>query len=141
MKHILLLLLAIAGLSACHTTTIGYLQPGGASFNPDTLIIRKQLDPDDPVDQIRLQNNAPWVSSKIQGMLGTAPINYRLSDVKALEGGDAAIFRREIIVRGIGVMQVPLKFKAPKGRYIVSLEVYNEDHSAELKDIFTFIAQ
>lgn len=141
MKYIFLLLLVITSLSACHTTTIGYLRADGASFNPDSLIIRKELDPDDPTDRVRIQNNAPWVTTKIQGMLGTAPINYRLLNVKATEGGDASVFRQEITVRGIGIMQVPLKFNAPKGRYLISLEVYNEDHTAELKDIFTFIVQ
>ena len=141
MKHIFILLWVIMGLSACHTQTVGFLKTDGASFKPDSLVIRKELDENDPVDQIRIQNNAPWVTNKLQGVLGTHPINYRLLDIKASEGGDAAVFRKELTVRGIGVMQVPLKFNAPKGRYLISLEAYNEDHSSEMRDVFTFIVE
>ena len=139
MKHIFILLLAAISLSACHTTKVGYLRTDKASFNPDSLVIRKELDKNDPIDQVRIKNQAPWVTTKLQGILGTPPINYRLLDVKASEGGDAEIFRQELSVRGIGVMEVPLEFKAPKGRYLISLEAYNEDHSSAMHDVFTFI--
>ena len=38
-------------------------------------------------------------------------------------------------------MEVPLKPEAPAGRYVVTLRVSNEDYSAMLSDIFTFIIE
>ena len=139
MKNILFLLSAFILLSACHETKVGYLKTSGASFIPDTMVIRKVLDP--VADAVRIKNEAPWVSPRLQGALGTAPINYRLLDVTATAGGDAEIFRREIRVRGIGIMEVPLHFQAPKGRYTVSLEAWNEDHTSAIPNIFTFIVE
>lgn len=139
MKHILFILFAFVLLSACHKTKVGYLKTSGASFVPDTLVIRQVPDPVE--DAVRIANNSPWVTPRLQGVLGTAPINYRLLDVRATDGGDAEVFRGELTVRGIGVMEVPLRFAAPKGRYIVSLEAYNEDHTSAMNEIFTFIVE
>lgn len=139
MKNIFFLLLAMIMLSACHKTKIGYLQTSDASFVPDSLVIRQVPDP--VLDAVRIANNSPWVTARLQGVLGTAPINYRLLDVTASEGGNAEIFRQEITVRGFGVMEIPLKFNAPKGRYHISLEAYNEDHTSAMNNIFTFIVE
>ncbi len=38
-------------------------------------------------------------------------------------------------------MELPLYTKLPKGEYKVTLCVYNEDYSANLKDVFTFIVE
>lgn len=139
MKNVFYLLLALLLVTACHKTKIGYLKTSEASFAPDTMIIRKVPDP--LLDQERIKNNAPWVTPRLQGVLGTAPINYRLLKVEASEGGNAEIFRQELRVRGIGVMEVPLTFQAPPGRYRISLEAYNEDYTSDMNDIFTFIVE
>lgn len=139
MKNILMLLSALILLSACHKTKIGYLKTSEASFVPDSLVIRKVLDP--VTDAVRIKNSAPWVTTRLQGVLGTAPINYRILDVTASDGGNADIFRQELTVRGIGVMEVPLHFEAPKGRYKVSLEAYNKDYTSAMNNVFTFIVE
>lgn len=139
MKNILILLSVLLLLSACHKTKIGYLKTSEASFVPDSLVIRKVLDP--LTDVVRINNGAPWVTTRLQGVLGTAPINYRILNVTASDGGNADIFRQELTVRGIGVMEVPLHFQAPKGRYKVSLEAYNTDYTSAMNNVFTFIVE
>ena len=57
------------------------------------------------------------------------------------DGGDKELFKKELIVRGAGIMELPLYTKLPKGEYKVTLCVYNEDYSANLKDVFTFIVE
>lgn len=139
MKKILFLLSALILLSACHKTKVGYLKTLEASFAPDSLVIRKILDP--VTDAVRIENKAPWVTPRLQGVLGTAPINYRILAITASDGGNADIFLQELTVRGIGVMEVPLYFQAPKGRYKVSLEAYNEDYTSAMNNVFTFIIE
>lgn len=139
MKKILFLLSALILLSACHKTKVGYLKTSEASFAPDSLVIRKILDP--VSDAVRIANGAPWVTPRLQGILGTAPINYRILDVTASDGGNADIFLQELTVRGIGVMEVPLHFQAPKGRYKVCLEAYNTDYTSAMNNVFTFIVE
>ena len=38
-------------------------------------------------------------------------------------------------------MELPLYTKLPVWRYVVSLRVYNEDYSAVLTDVYTFIVK
>lgn len=135
-----MIFMAILAFSACHDVKIGYLKVGEAKFVPDSLIIRNELG-DDEYDENRIANNAPWVTNIISGVLGTEPLQYSLVSVKALDGteADAKVFAGELTVRGNGKMEVPLKPAAPKGRYLVTLKVNNEDYSAILSDVFTFI--
>lgn len=137
MKQIILFsFIAVLVLGACHDVKVGFLKANNAEYYPDSLVVETDLS---KVSQNKLDNNAPWVTNTISGMLGTDPLNYEFVSVKAFEGGDADIFAKEIIVRGSGRMEFPLRTEAPKGRYVVTLKVYNEDHSAILPDIFTFI--
>ena len=141
MKQIFIFLfMSVLAFSACNDVKIGYLQTGSAEYFPDSLIIRTVLG-DDQYDENRIANNAPWVTNNISGVLGTEPLQYRLVSVKALDGteADAKVFEGELAVRGCGKMEVPLKPAAPKGRYVVTLKVYNEDYSAILSDVYTFI--
>lgn len=137
MKKYIIALLVATLLMGCTKTKIGYMKADNAEYIPNILEIRTELDP--VVDAIRIKNNAPWVTMKIAGVLGTDPLMYSLVSVKALDGGDAEIFKSELKVLGRGVMQVPLVPKSPKGKYVISLKVSNEDYSANLTDIYTFI--
>lgn len=132
-------------LMACQDVKIGYLRVENAEYYPDTIIIRTKLitAEENPKvnDQNRIDNNAPWVTNIISGLLGTEPLQYEFVSVKVSEGGDADLFAKEIVVRGCGQMQLPLKPTAPKGRYLVTLKVSNDGYSAVLPDIFTFIIE
>lgn len=136
-KYLFVLVSFLAVLTACKDVPYGYLKTENAEYIPNSMEIRTVLDP--VLDKIRIENNAPWVTLKIQGVLGTAPLAYKLLDVKASEGGDAATFKEELTVLGAGIMQVPLHPKSPKGKYLVSLKVNNDGYSEELHDVYTFI--
>ena len=142
MKTVFLLLaLAVASLAGCNDTKVGYLKADNASYGIDSLEIRKELDPNDPDDQKKIEMEIPWLTERIQGVLGTAPLRYELLSVQAPSAEARAIFEEEINVRGAGMMELPLRTELPVGRYLVSLRVYNEDYSANLEDIFTFIVK
>ena len=79
------------------------------------------------------------MTNAISGVLGTEPLHYEFVSVKAFDGGNADLFSKEIVVRGNGRMEVPLRPTAPKGRYLVTIKVSNEGYSAVLPDVFTFI--
>lgn len=139
MKSIYSIFFLVFALWSCHDVKVGYLKADNAEYDPASIVVRKELDPIE--DELRIKNETNWVSPKIQGVLGTDPLNYELVSVTATEGGDADVFRQEVIVRGAGIMELPLHTKVPAGHYLVSLRVYNEDYSAELKDAFTFIVE
>ena len=146
MKQIIIFLfVACVTLVACHDVKVGYLRVDSAEFFPDTILIRSKLvtAEENPYknDQNRIDNNAPWVTTNISGVLGTEPLTYEFVSVKASEGGDGDLFAKEIVVRGCGKMQIPLKPMAPKGRYLVTLKVSNEGYSALLPDVFTFVIE
>ena len=71
MKQIMIWMILAVGLlvGACHQTTVGYLLTENASYDPDTMYIRKTLDPE--LDAVRIENKAPWVSLALQGYEGT----------------------------------------------------------------------
>ena len=139
MKSIYTLFFLVFALWSCHDVKVGYLKADNAEYDPVSITVRKELDPEK--DALRIQNDANWVSPKIQGVLGTNPLSYELVDVTVSEGGDKDLFIREVIVRGAGIMELPLYTKVPKGHYLVSLRVYNDDYSTESKDAFTFIVE
>lgn len=141
MKLYIVTLLGIFFLIGCHDTKVGYLKADNASYGIDSLIIRKELDLNNADDKNRVEKEIPWLSENIQGVLGTAPLRYRLVSVKAPSVEAETIFQKEFKVRGGGMMELPLYTKLPVGRYVVSLEVYNEGYSVELVDIYKFIVK
>ena len=112
---------------------------------PDTMLVRKELGviQDDwnivRQDRMRLKVKAPWVTNQIQGVIGTAPIQYSLYDVTATNGGDAEVFKKELKVRGGGILEMPFLPESPNGRYTVSLKVEAEEYSAIIENVFTFV--
>ena len=92
-------------------------------------------------DKNRVEKEIPWLTDNIQGVLGTAPIRYKLSGVKAPSVEAETIFLKEFKVRGGGRMELPLYTELPVGRYVVSLYLSNEDYSAVLTDVYTFIVK
>ena len=144
-QFILFIFISMLALMGCHDVKIGFLKVEDAEYVPNTMTIPAKLvtAEENPKtnDQIRIDNNSPWVTNAISGVLGTEPLQYEFVSVEATEGGDADLFVKGIVVRGHGRMEVPLRPTAPKGRYKVTLKVSNEGHSAILPDIFTFIIE
>ena len=48
-------------LNACHEKTVGYLISENASYEPDTLVVPRELDP--VKDAIRIKNQSPWCNT------------------------------------------------------------------------------
>ena len=66
-------------LNACHEKTVGYLISENASYEPDTLVVPRELDP--VKDAIRIKNQSPWVSYAMQGYQGTEQIMFSVESV------------------------------------------------------------
>lgn len=140
MKRIYYLLFLLPLFFGCHDMDEGFLIVENAEYLQDSLVIRKIANLTE--DRNRLENQSPWVTDKIDGVLGTEPIVYSLYEVKAYDGGNARIFsKKDLTVRGVGKMEVQLYPEAPRGRYVVSLQVSAGDHTAILEDIFKFIIE
>lgn len=137
--HSLVLLFGGLLATGCQDIPVGYLNAENAQYLPDTMIIRLELD--ETEDAYRMHNLAPWVSPQLQGVIGTAPLEYEVVEVKATEGGDPELFQHLVSVRGGGRMEFPLISDITPGRYTVSLRVWNEGHSSIIKDVFTFIVE
>ncbi len=143
-KHtfsLLLVLSAVYFISSCDRMPVGYLQTEEAIFTPDTVYVYRNLDPNSD----RVLNNVPWTSLRIQGVAGTAPINYEFHSVKVNDGGNQEAFAKlveskELVVEGgiIRLFQSGVK-KVPNGSYTLSIKIYNEGYSDVLEDIFTFV--
>ena len=138
-QFVIFISLVLLAISACHDVKEGYLKVDNARYGTDTIYVRTVLDPNDYNDNTRLENEAPWVSTNISGVLGTEPLMYEYVRVQASEGGDAGLFARDITVGGCGKIQIPLVPTAPKGTYLVTLRVSNDGYSAILPDVITII--
>ena len=145
MKYIYTLFLVIMAFWGCQDVKIGCLDVSNAEYMPDTMLVRKELGviQDDwnivRQDRMRLKVKAPWVTNQIQGVIGTAPIQYSLYDETATNGGDAEVFKKELKVRGGGILEMPFLPESPNGRYTVSLKVEAEEYSAIIENVFTFV--
>ena len=114
-------------LTACHETTVGYLDTEYASFSTKELVVYRQVS-DDDVHSLTHEYPAPWSSQRIQGVSGTNPVNFYFQSVTVSEGADAAAFNKAVTT-------------LPNGRYTVNLRVTNEGYSRELKGLFTFVVK
>ena len=90
MKRVYLFLVLVIACWGCQDMKVGYLRADNAGYLPNELEVRKTLDPVE--DGVRIANEAPWVTPKIQGVLGTSPLLFEFVSVKVSDGGDAEIF-------------------------------------------------
>ncbi|MBE9601575.1 hypothetical protein [Pedobacter sp. MC2016-24] len=140
MKKINYFILAVLMISACKKITPGYLETDGGQYSTDSLVVRKELSDTlmFEADYDRKRLNIPWVSTPMEGIMGTAQIKIGLKDITS-QNGDAAMLKSIIFVRGDGTISVPLKNNLPVGRYLISLNISNEGYSRELNNIFKVI--
>lgn len=140
MKNCIFILMLLGGmLLGCHDVEEGYLVAENATYVPDSMDIRLVLD--ETLDAYRMYNMAPWVSPKLQGVIGTAPITFEVIEVTSSDGGNVELFQHLVSVRGGGRMEFPLVSDITPGHYTVSLRIFNEGHSEIIKDVFTFIVK
>lgn len=93
-------------------------------------------------DYLRWKLDMPWLSTKIQGVLGTQPMYIEIKDVVSESGDEAgaAAMRKLLTVRGDGMFTLPLEISSiPVGRYKISLNIHNEGYSQDVNDVFTII--
>ena len=93
-------------------------------------------------DYLRWKLDMPWLSTKIQGVLGTQPMYMEIKNVVSESGDEAgATAMQELLtVRGDGMFTLPLETSSiPVGRYKISLTIYNEGYSQDVNDVFTII--
>ena len=139
-KILILFIFVGAFVMGCHDVTPGFLKTENATYGvSNTLIVKKVLD--EYEDYERIQNKAPWVTKPIQGVTGTAPINYAIESVTGPDEASAILFMSELEIIGSGIMYYPLEHKASSGTYLVSLRISNEGYSKVVKDVFTFIIE
>lgn len=128
------------GYWGCHDITVGYLETENAVYLPDTLEVRRVLDPNRTPDRVMITSGADWASNPISGVIGTTPLLFEITGVTARDGGDADLFMEQVRIIGGGTFYFPSKgIKAPDGTYILSIRISNPGYSAELKDIFTIV--
>lgn len=136
-KYIVFLWLIVTAIS-CHDVKIGYLETENAVYVPDSLIVDLGWTVE---NYVRWENESDWVSTGIQGVLGTAPITYRIIDVKVDGEGDAEAMKAACKINGGGIFIVPFHHKIPKGIYIMSIEISNGDYHYIKDDIFRIIVR
>ncbi len=92
-------------------------------------------------DYIRSKWGAPWMSTPIEGVEGTAQIFVSIQGIREEGGGSVAEALEQIKVYGDGTFEVPLRHTIPVGRYVISLNFQNEGYSQNVHDCFTIIVQ
>lgn len=139
MKSIMLIMIVfVVGLNACHEKTVGYLITENASYDPDTMYVRKTPDP--VSDAVRIEYDAPWISLQLQGYEGTDPIYFSVESVTSDQGESAAAtFMSELTIRGGGALMYPLENNAVPGTYVVSVRLTNDGYSQVVEDAMTII--
>ena len=139
MKQLTILAIAlVAVMEACHEKTIGYLITENASYDPDTMYVRKTPDPVE--DAVRIEYGSPWVSLQLQGYEGTEQIHFSVESVTSDQGEEAAAtFMSELTIRGGGALMYPLENNAVPGTYVVSIRLTNPGYSQVVKDAMTII--
>lgn len=139
MKKIILILLVFIAIASCHESEVGYLEAEKAIYVPDSLVVRNTPDP--VKDAIRIENDAPWLTNPIQGIIGTQPMSFSIVDVKGASEQIKTLVKEKVIVDGAGRIWVPLDAGLPVGEYILSLKVQNEGQTRYLNDIFRLIIE
>jgi hypothetical protein len=139
MKKIILLLLLSTSFFSCSKQEVGYLITTDAIYDPKTMTIKKVLDPID--DENRITNKIPWVSIRIQGVEGTLPIKYTISNVTATGGGDAVAFKKKCKLRGDSAFEIPFDHNLALGEYTVDITISNEGYSHAKTGVFKVIVE
>lgn len=127
-----LLLVIQAG---CHDVTVGYLETRDAVYQPDSMIVKANLDPDEDARQIEFQ--IPWQSTSIEGILGTASVRYSILSVES----DHPEVAGQFTMQGKGIIELPWNHTVPPGRYVVNIRVQNEGYTVDLDSIYTVIVR
>lgn len=121
----------------CHHVTVGYLETENAVYIPDSMVVKSSLDAVE--DENRIKFEIPWQSTSIEGIQGTMPIRYAITKIEG-ENNLPEISGQFRMVRK-GVIELPWDHTVPPGRYIVSIEIFNEGYTHRLDSVYTVIVE
>ena len=114
--------MGVVCLAGCNDTKIGYLKVDNASYGIDSLVVRKQLDPNDPDDQKKIEMEIPWLTEKIQGVLGTAPLRYELLSVSGPSVEGESVFAEASLKGSIDPFATKIYSVANLKEYHISVD-------------------
>lgn len=134
-KYVSLAVLLIATWG-CNNMEVGFLDTSCALYSPKTMVVRKELDMNNWEDMGRADKKAHWISPKIQGVQGTAPVIMTIHSVKVEGGGNVSEFLKYTTLRSNGQFDVKYENEIPIGKYIISIKVTNDGYESVLEDIF-----
>lgn len=99
------------------------------------VITRAEID----VLKNRIKYGIPWLSSNMEGIMGTEPLLYEIVEVKGDDPAEAAKLRDNMTIIGGGKICVEQDFEVAPGRYPVTVRVSNEGRSKVFEEAFTFV--
>ena len=134
----LYILFVLLSFVACDKTKVGYLEVDKANYDPETMVVQKNPDAEEEAD--RIERKIPWVSSQIQGILGTFPIHYEIAGVHTSDG-DIASFKKEVKLRGDSCFEVPFENSIKNGTYYIDVNIYNRGYSRVRDSLFVIIVE
>ena len=100
----------------------------------------KYKDPDEEEEADRIERKYPWVSSPIQGILGTYPIHYKIAGVHTSDG-DVESFYNEVQLRGDSCFEVPFENSIKEGTYYIDVNIYNRGYSLVRDSLFIIVVE
>lgn len=138
MKQVIFIVFVLFAFAACEKTKVGYLEVDEASYDPNTMIVQKNPDAEEEAD--RIERKFPWVSSQIQGILGTFPIHYEIAGVHT-SNGDIESFYKEVNLRGDSCFEVPFENSIKEGTYYVDVNIFNRGYSIVRDSLFVIVVE
>ena len=135
MREVYVLIWGLLLLAGCHDVTVGYLETRDAVYQPDSMIVKAELDPGWNARQIEFQ--IPWQSTSIEGVQGTAPIRYSIRSIES----DHPEVADQFTMQGKGIIELPWNHTVPPGRYVINIRVENEGYTVDLDSMYTVIVK
>ncbi|MCM5662655.1 hypothetical protein [Galbibacter mesophilus] len=144
MKKTILYILATVFLFSAGgcSKEVGFLDIENAEYLPNTMTIRLELDP--RLDALRIENQSPWVSQKISGVLGTQPLTFSVESVRSEDVNEAGVayFASKVSTQGLGQIIYPINTETPPGNYILSIGIQNAgDYFGVVEDAITITVE
>lgn len=136
MKTIILSLFIILLSIGCQKDiAIGYLNVVNAMYSPDSLVVKAILDEEE--DAYQIKHKIPWQSNEIDGVSGTLPIYFQ---IWSINGGQPEIMN-QFSIKPTGIIELPYNHTVPAGRYVLSVNICNQDHGYTIDSVFTVIVK
>lgn len=134
-----ILIAALFILWGCEKQEIGYLDTTNAEYIPDSVVFKAVLDPDNRQDAQKIKFEVPFQSPSMQKVSGSPVVKYQIHRIDCNNGAENGL--SQFSIRGKGIIELPYNHTVPIGRYVFSIDVYNEGHRQVLDSVLTVIVQ